>query len=261
MSIGISLHIGMNTVDIKSSHYSKYTDEQVSLGRCENDARAMEKIAENAGFSCRTILLTKRATYNQVVNELKRAASLLDAGDLFMLTFSGHGMTVEDHNGDERKKYDDMPDEKDESWLLYDRALVDDELCNILSRFNKGVRIILISDSCLSGGMLDNDNGIKMKASIILIAATSEIGITRPGGNPNHGELTHNLYQIWESGSFTTYEAMYAELKKRMSKDRPPVIKAWGEKTEIEKFVKELPFEIQSSRLTSRKQPRIDINE
>jgi hypothetical protein len=43
------------------------------------------------------------------------------------------------------------PDARDETWVLYDRELIDDELYVLWSRFKPGVRIFVLSDSCHSG--------------------------------------------------------------------------------------------------------------
>jgi metacaspase-1 len=42
-------------------------------------------------------------------------------------------------------------DQYDETWVLYDRQLVDDELYALWSRFAEGVRVVMLSDSCHSG--------------------------------------------------------------------------------------------------------------
>ena len=73
-----------------------------------------------------------------------RAAKALRAGDLFFLTYSGHGGQVPDVNGDE-------DDKRDETWCLYDGQVIDDELYLEFSRFAEGVRILVLSDSCHSG--------------------------------------------------------------------------------------------------------------
>lgn len=39
----------------------------------------------------------------------------------------------------------------DETWVLYDRQLVDDELYKIWSKFKPLVRILVFSDSCHNG--------------------------------------------------------------------------------------------------------------
>jgi metacaspase-1 len=45
----------------------------------------------------------------------------------------------------------DEEDGQDETWILYDRMLIDDELFQLFSQFAPGVRIFLLSDSCHSG--------------------------------------------------------------------------------------------------------------
>ena len=65
-------------------------------------------------------------------------------GDFFLLTYSGYGGQINDVNNDE-------PDALDETWALYDRQLIDDELHEVWSRFRPGVHICVLSDSCHSG--------------------------------------------------------------------------------------------------------------
>jgi metacaspase-1 len=135
---GISLHIGLNTVD--PAHYDGWDGE---LAACEFDANDMHALAEQRGFEP-SILLTPEATAEAVTGAIARAAEDLDSGDLFFLTYSGHGGQVSDTNRDE-------PDRSDETWLLFDRQLVDDELYALWATFRPGVRIFVLSDSCHSG--------------------------------------------------------------------------------------------------------------
>ena len=44
-------------------------------------------------------------------------------------------------------------DRRDETWVLYDRQLLDDELFALWSKFKPGVRIFVLSDSCHSGSV------------------------------------------------------------------------------------------------------------
>ncbi len=90
------------------------------------------------------MLLTKKGTRAKTLAGIRNAAKSLRAGDLFFLTFSGHGGQVPDVTGDEA-------DKQDETWCLYDGQLIDDELYFELSRFAAGVRILVLSDSCHSG--------------------------------------------------------------------------------------------------------------
>ena len=134
----LSLHVGLNAVS--ADHYSGWDGP---LAACEYDARDMAAIAKAQGMKP-TVLLTKKATRKNVTEALRAAAKALRSGDLFFLSFSGHGGQIPDSSGEE-------PDRKDETWCLHDGQLVDDELYALLARFAEGVRILVLSDSCHSG--------------------------------------------------------------------------------------------------------------
>jgi len=138
MARGISINVGLNEVDPAG-----YFGWNVKLRGCENDARAMSRIAERQGYAP-TLILTQEATSARVFRELALAARSLADGDTLLLTFSGHGSQIDDVTGDE-------PDLKDEVWLLFDRFILDDEMYNALAQFRVGVRILVVLDSCHSG--------------------------------------------------------------------------------------------------------------
>jgi len=134
----MSLHIGLNLVDPK--HYAGWSGP---LAACEFDANDMAAIAKTKGMVV-TKLLSKAATRKAVLAGLRGAAAKLGKGDLFLLSYSGHGGQVADVSGDEA-------DKQDETWCLYDGQLIDDELYFELGKFAAGVRILVLSDSCHSG--------------------------------------------------------------------------------------------------------------
>ncbi|WP_280152859.1 caspase family protein [Piscinibacter sp. XHJ-5] len=134
----VSLHIGLNSVD--PAHYGGWSGE---LSACEFDANDMAAIAKVQGMKA-TVLLTKKGTRAKVLSSIRAAAKALKSGDLFFLSYSGHGGQVPDVTGDE-------DDKQDETWCLYDAQLIDDELYHELGRFRAGVRIVVLSDSCHSG--------------------------------------------------------------------------------------------------------------
>jgi metacaspase-1 len=138
---GLALTIGLNAVNPR--HYQGWSGE---LTACEADARDMSDIAKSKNFQV-TTLLTKRATRAGVQRVIASAAKALKSGDIFMLTYSGHGGQLPDLNGDEA-------DAQDETWCLYDGELVDDELYAALGAFARGVRILVFSDSCHSGTVI-----------------------------------------------------------------------------------------------------------
>ncbi|MEE6177870.1 caspase family protein [Mycobacterium sp. 050134] len=140
-----SLHIGLNQVDPAS--YGGWCGE---LRACEADAKAMADVARGRGFEP-AVLLTREATVTAVEAGIRRAAAELPSGGFFFLTYSGHGGQVPDLDGDEATQSGDVPDTMDETWVLYDTQLLDDEIYGALSEFAPGVRIFVLSDSCHSG--------------------------------------------------------------------------------------------------------------
>lgn len=133
-----SLHIGLNRVN--PADYSGWSGP---LAACEFDARDMAGVATSQSMTP-TVLLTKDATRAKTLAAIRAAAKQLKSGDLFFLSYSGHGGQVDDISGEE-------DDKLDETWCLYDGQFVDDELYLELSRFAKGVRVLVLSDSCHSG--------------------------------------------------------------------------------------------------------------
>jgi hypothetical protein len=133
-----ALHIGLN--EVSAAAYAGWTGP---LAACEFDADDMADLAKHQGIKS-SVLLTKKATRAAVLSGIRKAAKALAAGDLFLLSYSGHGGQVPDISGEEA-------DKQDETWCLYDGQLIDDELYFELSRFKAGVRIVVVSDSCHSG--------------------------------------------------------------------------------------------------------------
>jgi hypothetical protein len=137
---GISIHIGLNYVDPAA-----YNGWDGALDGCINDANDMKAIAEGLGYAA-TIMTDSDATSDDVIAAIGNAAVDLAAGDILFISYSGHGNQVPDVAGDE-------DDGKDETWCLWDRQLLDDELYALWAKFQPGVRIIMLSDSCHSGTM------------------------------------------------------------------------------------------------------------
>jgi hypothetical protein len=141
MAVGRSLHIGLNSVDPDA--YGGWSGDLVA---CEFDADDLRAICTEQGLQPRT-LLTAQATAEAVLAELDEAAAALGDGDLFVVTYSGHGGQMADAGEEEA-------DRKDETWVLYDRQLLDDELYQRWASFAAGVRIVVLSDSCHSGSVV-----------------------------------------------------------------------------------------------------------
>lgn len=234
MATGISLHIGLNRVDPNhyQDEYGKPWDG--ALVACEFDAKDMQALAQSQGFETR-LLLSEEATADAAISAIKQAAQKLQPGDIFVLTYSGHGGQVPDRN-------DEEPDELDETWCLYDRQVVDDELYSFWAEFKPGVRIFMLSDSCHSGSVAkdpdlvqiaaeqgvktralpldvqaatyrkhkklydglqaDNPSGdqVEIAASVILISGCQDNQTSYDG--IENSKFTAKLLKVWDGGKF-----------------------------------------------------------
>jgi len=135
---GLSVHIGLNAVD--PAHYGGWSG---SLSACEADARDLQALAVSMGYTP-SLLLTKSATRGEVRRQISAAAATLDAGDIFLLSYSGHGGQVPDTD-------DPEPNGMNETWCLFDGQLLDDEAYRLFVQFHTGVRVVVLCDSCHSG--------------------------------------------------------------------------------------------------------------
>jgi hypothetical protein len=160
---GISLHVGLNSVDP-----GQYEGWAGPLGACEADAQDMHALARSHGYEA-TLLKTSTGTRKAVLAGIQAAAGKLKSGDIFFLTYSGHGGQVPDRDGDEPE------DMADETWCLYDGELIDDELAALWTTFKPGVRILVLSDSCHSGTV--TRVALSTPANATARAAFQEMGV------------------------------------------------------------------------------------
>jgi Caspase domain len=195
----ISLHIGLNGVS-----GAAYGGWDGPLAACEFDANDMAVIAKSRGMKS-TVLLTKKGNRANVLAGMRSAAKALKAGDLFFMTYSGHGGQMPDVSGDE-------PDKKDETWWLYDGQLIDDELYFELS-FNPAC--VLIS------GCQDNQ--------------------TSMDGDHN-GAFTEQLLKVWGQDTFKgNYGSFHARIKAGMPASQSPNLFTLGK---AGAFLAQTPFTV-----------------
>jgi hypothetical protein len=249
---GIGLHIGLNSVDP-----SQYAGWAGTLVACEADAKDMHTITSARGFTS-SMLLTRKATAAAVTAGIRRVASKLDPGDLFLLSYSGHGGQVRDPSGEEA-------DWEDETWVLWDRQLLDDELYALWAAFKPGVRILVLSDSCHSGSVVRDmfyeaspanaDSSSRFKfiprdvedrtyeahraeydalqqsfakgdeaavgAAVVLISGCQDSQYSRDGDR--NGLFTQRLREVWADGTFAKgHRPFYRAICELMPPDQTP---------------------------------------
>jgi hypothetical protein len=143
MPKGYSLHIAVNQSD--PAHYGPNLKP---LRACLNDADNMAQLAAHSQFQQIKILFDHEATHADVIGQINDYAQQAKAGDLVFISYSGHGSQIPVLNpGNDSDEDDDL----DETWCLFDTQLIDTELYNALTKFEKDVRVAVILDSCHSG--------------------------------------------------------------------------------------------------------------
>jgi hypothetical protein len=221
MTNGMSLVIGVSFVDP-----AKYVSPISPLPAAELDAQSIAEIARQQGFWTK-LLLNAEADSDGVLTAIQGAAAILQAGDIFLLYFSGHGNKVLGAAG---------PTSED-AWLLYDRMLTKGEVSALVTTFRVGVRILVITDSCNNGGIVSpaaaaslassfgntsfvvksapplkvqsaannvppaNPAQASIAATVLLLASSGpdENSIS----TPKHGVFTQQLLTVWNNGGFT----------------------------------------------------------
>ncbi len=133
---GLSLHIGINDVDRRYFPNAGY----LRLRGCINDARAFWRIAQGNGFQPLALLLDGAATFEAVEHYLRQAATCLQGGGTFLLTYSGHGARIS--NGRTNATAYDT------GLVLRNRIMMDAHLYSLLALFSQHTRIAFVCDSC-----------------------------------------------------------------------------------------------------------------
>lgn len=128
---------------------NNYPGTGSDLAGCVNDAKDWRDALEDRGFSTQ-VMLDGDATKSAMKDAISEIVTKAHSGDRVVITYSGHGSWVVDKDADE-------PDQRDEVLCPHDigqnRPFRDDELHDIFSERERGVRVTLISDSCHSGSV------------------------------------------------------------------------------------------------------------
>jgi hypothetical protein len=170
---------------------------------------------------------------------------------MMLITYSGHGGQVPDANA--------MPgdDGQDETWVLFDKMLLDDQLNVLWSQFKAGVNIFVLSDSCHSGTILrtrttppvrekaipkdkqtehiaankdyykssqyltGDERTIVVNATVLLISGCQDNQTSADGDH--NGLFTEKLLVVWNNGSFSgSYKQFYQRILDKMPSTQTP---------------------------------------
>lgn len=208
-NIAAALHIGINQY--------KYPYQ---LSKCVADARGFRKLFNGM------LLTNRKATPFGILTSLRKTVRLAEKGQWAIVTYSGHGVPVEDRNGDE-------PDGYDEAIVAVNmQPVLDDEVHSMLKQRGRGGRVLLVADSCYSGAIhrsmpllsASDSNAIKQQkirqipssaivsregtvenkgkqgpiSGVVLISGCTDFEYSYEG--PKNGVLTGALLQTYEPG-------------------------------------------------------------
>ncbi|HRI59562.1 MAG TPA: caspase family protein, partial [Saprospiraceae bacterium] len=204
-----ALHLGLNNID--PTHYPKVP----ALRAAVNDAHDWARMAKDVfGYRHQETLTDAQATSEALLKRLDALADELQAGDALLLTYSGHGGQIEDTlsktPGDE---------DKDETWCLYDRQVLDDELYTAFSRFKAGVRISVIADCCHSGTSIRE----LIEGQSAAATAQQRLQIAMEADLENAGFLPRRLSREQSARTFAESFTQYRAILGKKSKQRPEV--------------------------------------
>jgi len=113
------------------------------------------------------LLLNENATRQHVIDALTLMSAMVGPEDIFLFTWNGHGSEVFDNNGDEAvwdpgDAFDEVicPYDTNKSAGNFTNIITDDELGYYFSQIHaKGT--LLVFESCLSGGLVDQQNSLR----------------------------------------------------------------------------------------------------
>jgi hypothetical protein len=175
---------------------------------CELDVDNIHSILSPLGYQSKT-LKTENATAENVLMSLREIIVKLEKGDIFTFYFSGHG-------GRQPSQDDDEDDGRDETLIVFDRPIIDDELDLLWKMAKVGVRCYMISDSCNSGTNYRNSLFSPKASPMSPLAKKAAVGSMQAelihmggcrDGNESYGynyggEFTIKLCETWNKGAF-----------------------------------------------------------
>jgi hypothetical protein len=126
---------------------NNYPGTGSDLSGCVNDANDWTAVLQRRGFVT-SKMFDRQANGKNIRAAIASTIGKAKNGDLVVIQYSGHGSYVPDEDGDE-------PDGTDECICPYDinskGPITDDDLFDLYSSKNQGVKLVVISDSCHSG--------------------------------------------------------------------------------------------------------------
>ena len=233
-------YLGIGLASVNPKFYNGWAGK---LGGTIPDIKLFEKQLSLRGFKTE-LVETENATYKNVLAKLDEYSNKAQAGDTVCIVYSGHGGNMFDDSGDES-------DGMDETWILWDRELRDDDIWLALKKFKQGVKVLLFSDSCHSGTAYKN-SGLTQRVRVdtsLKDDGTLNCHLKYFGGclDPQtsadlgtNGLFTRTIWNTVYKVRKSTYDQFFNRLLLKMPKNQRPTYHNLG--IQIDQFNKENMF-------------------
>jgi hypothetical protein len=134
---------------------NEYPDPRNRLEGCVNDVFLMSAVLQESGFAPEDIrvVLDDRATADGILERLQWLLEGVEAGDQRFFFYSGHGAQLPAYAPDGKINHIDsclVP--YDFKWTR-ETAITDDRFVDLYSQLSYDARLMIMLDSCYSGGM------------------------------------------------------------------------------------------------------------
>jgi len=207
-SIGVSLHFATNRLNPKA-----YNGWDGQLASAVADAKAMQPIAAALGYRT-NLYLDNQARSDCLAAALTSAASALLSGDSLLLTISGHGAYTPDKSGSE-------PDNRLETWVLFDNQVTAADLYDKFTKFRAGVKVVIVEDVANPAVFRRPKGSPELAATLVVVAGAQENQMAMDG--PKNGAFTTALLSAWNNGKFSgSYSDLIVNLQRRMPGTQQP---------------------------------------
>ena len=131
--------------NILSFAINDYPGTDNDLNGCIPDQNNVKSTFKRLFPAFKSMLIAdSQTTIYAFTSNLRKKIEALLPGDTMLVHYSGHGTYVRDRSGDEEDGYD-------EALFLYDGALIDDDINEILQGIPDGAIVVVMLDSCFSG--------------------------------------------------------------------------------------------------------------
>jgi hypothetical protein len=215
---------------------------------CDIDAKGLYRLFLNEGFSAH-LILNSAATWEYVRNTILDSSKFLKAGDLLVVSISGHGGQIPDDDGDE-------PSGQDSTLCLRDGQVRDDDFLKMIQKLPNGIRLVLINDQCHSEGNFKalwrqvkrgvtlGSSGKKVAIPLIRGVGTNQVQLIQFAGcreanysygSSKGGTWTQNLLSAYKPE--LTWRQWFDNANKLMPRQQVPVWTLYPEGGVSEEFI------------------------